>query len=97
VDDARADCPIIATAVSRDPVISAKLMKVANSPIFYGHSTINTLDRAVSRLGLKTTPQLVVSFALQDVYRSKSPVLARRMLVLWNHSVEVAPRCFLLA
>lgn len=97
VDDDRADVASIAKAVSRDPVISAKLMKVANSPIFYGRSTINSLESAVSRLGLDTTRQMVLSFSLQDMFKSESKAINRRMRELWDHSVEVASLSFLLA
>jgi HD-like signal output (HDOD) protein len=97
VDNDQVDSGTVAQAVSRDAVISAKLIKAANSPIFYGRSTINSLDRAVSRLGLRTIRQLVVSFALQDLFKHKSPLLAARMRSVWDHSVEVSAISFLLA
>ena len=97
VDNDDADAAEIANAVSRDPVISVKLMKAANSPIFYARSAINSLDRAVARLGLRTTRQLVVSFSLRDVFQSTSPMLKQRMRALWDHSVEVSALSFLLS
>ena len=64
IDNDQLDSGTIAQVVSRDAVILAKLMKAANSSIFYGRSTINSLDRTVSRFGLRTTRQLVSFFRL---------------------------------
>ena len=64
IDNDQVDSGTVAQAVSRDAVILAKLMKAANGSIFYGRSTINSLDRTVSRFGLRTTRQLVSFFRL---------------------------------
>lgn len=46
--------------VKKDPVISANLLKVAQSP-YFGFSNVNTIDKAVSLFGKSTTKAL--SFA----------------------------------
>ena len=97
VDQGEAGSDQVAKAVSSDQVISAKLMKVANSPLFYGQSTIANIERAVVRLGLSATRQLVVSFSLHELFQTSSSMLEQKMHALWEHSVEVAAICAVLS
>ncbi len=87
----------IARVITRDPVITARLIKAANSPIYYGKGAVETCERAVTRLGLDTTRQLVVAFSVRELFRAESQGLTRRMQRLWQHSAEVAASCFVLA
>lgn len=56
----------IAVVVSRDPALSAKLMKLSNSSLFKRGSDISTIDRATMVLGLKTVKLMALSFSLAD-------------------------------
>ena len=87
-DDTTADD--IAKVVNTDPAIAAKILRAANSPIYRGASSCDTTRNAVVRLGMETTRQLVMSFAAQELFKSKNPRLKKRMLQVWQHSVEVA-------
>ena len=53
--------------------------------------------QAIVRLGMQTTKQLVTSFTLRELFKAKSPVLKKRMDTLWQHSIEIAAVCFVLA
>ncbi len=43
---------------------------------------------------MNTTKQLVISFALRDLFRINNPELKRRVQETWRHSTE-ALRCYL--
>jgi len=62
------DSPIsaIVDIVKKDPAITAKLLKAANSPRYGGNNKIETLDRAVVWLGKHTVSCLALSFTLVD-------------------------------
>ncbi len=83
--------------VSADPVITAKLIKAANSAFYHGNDPIETCHAAIVRLGMNTTKQLVTSFALRELFRIKDPALKRRMQQTWRHSTEIGAICMLLA
>lgn len=91
-EDESVSVPELAKLVNLDPAISAKLLKAANGPLFYGQSHLNTCARAIARLGLNTTRHLVVSFVMRNVFREKisSHLLKQLAWQLWDHSVEVA-------
>ena len=80
----------LAQVVSRDVAITAKLVRAANSPIYYGREPVQTCERALLRLGMNATHQLVLAFSARELFKAKSVALKQRMQLLWNHSTEVA-------
>jgi HD-like signal output (HDOD) protein len=97
VSDEDGDARSVARVVEADPAISAKLLKAANSARYGGRAAARTVEEAVVRLGLRTTHQLVVTFALRELFRSRSGLLRERMHELWDHSCRVAALCHVLA
>jgi HD-like signal output (HDOD) protein len=87
----------LAKLVVNDPPIAAKLIKAANSPVFYGRGSIGTCELAILRLGLKTTRQLVMAFAIRDLFQAEAPKLRQLIGDLWEHSTKVAAMAYVLA
>ncbi|WP_372987062.1 HDOD domain-containing protein [Marinobacter sp.] len=87
----------LAMAVAADPAMAAKLVRACNSPVYRGLGGVHSVHEAVSRLGMRTTRQLVSEFALRDVFRSRQLSLQREMLKLSQQSRELAALCWLLA
>ncbi len=54
----------LAGVISRDPALSAKLLKLSNSSLFRRGAEVMTLDRATMVLGLKTVKLMALSFSL---------------------------------
>ena len=61
-DDVTLDA--MAHCLSRDPALSAKLLKLANSSLFGFGKEITTLQRATMMLGMKTVKLMALSFSL---------------------------------
>jgi HD-like signal output (HDOD) protein len=97
IDEEMSDARTIARLVEADPAMAAKLLKVANSALYKGLGAVESCSAAVVRLGMQTTKQLVMSFALKEVFKSSDPAIQKRMHVLWKHSAQIAAICFLLA
>lgn len=97
IDDDVSDARTIARLVESDPAMAAKVLKAANSALYGGLGSIETTSAAVVRLGMKITRQLVLSFALKEVFKSKDPLIKQRMKDLWKHSAQIASLCFVLA
>ncbi|WP_298449700.1 HDOD domain-containing protein [uncultured Marinobacter sp.] len=94
-DDSTAD--EVATAVSADPAMAAKLVRACNSPLYRGFSDVRNVRETVVRLGMRTTRQLVTVFSMREVFKSRHPSLQKEMEKLWRHSREVAALCWVLA
>jgi diguanylate cyclase (GGDEF)-like protein len=54
----------VAKALARDPALSGKVLKVANSPWYGVRSQVTTLERAITILGINATLSLALSFSL---------------------------------
>ena len=90
VNDDDSDARRIATLIETDPAIALKIVKAANSARYGGISQVATVTEAVARLGMQNTRILVVTFALRELFRTPSKQLAKRMLVMWEHSLRIA-------
>lgn len=97
VEDKISDADSVARLIATDPAIAAKLIMTANSAFYGGRTPVETLTAAVVRLGLKTTCQLVLTFAIKEVFRTRNKALRRRMKALWDHSAYIAAACFVLS
>lgn len=97
IEDDISDAKAIARLVESDPAMAAKLLKAANSALYGGMNAVESCPAAIVRLGMQTTKQLVLSFALSDIFKNKDPKIQNRMHVLWKHSSQIAAICFVLA
>lgn len=97
VNDPNAAAAAIAKAVSADTSIAARLLQVANSPLYRGTSPISNLQSAIARLGAPLVRNLVTSLILKQLFQTKSPALMERMQKLWEHSTQVAAISHVLA
>lgn len=84
------DARRLATTISRDPAIAAKLLRAANSPLYIGAGRCDSVQGAVTRLGFATTRQLVIGFTLRDLFTNSNPMLRRLMEEAWQQSLDVA-------
>jgi putative nucleotidyltransferase with HDIG domain len=97
VEDENSTAARIAREVGVDAALSARLLRVANSPLYRGDRPIENLQVAIARLGGKVVRSLVSSLVVQQLYQTPSPAVRQRMKDLWAHSVEVAAMSHLLA
>ncbi len=80
-----------------DVSIVAKLIQLANSPLYSPISPITNCQSAVTRLGLNQTRKLVMSISLKQLFRCKNPELMEKMQNLWKNSLYVSSLSFILA
>jgi putative nucleotidyltransferase with HDIG domain len=74
----------VVEAASLDPAIAGLLMRLANSALFGSRTFINTLSKAIVRLGFATSQRVVTAAALGPMF--SSPALQ----TAWKHSLAVA-------
>ncbi len=90
VESETADAEIIARMVANDAALSARLLQVANSPLYRGRVEINSIQQAVTRLGLKMVRSLVVSLAMKQIFQASSDALDRQFRSVWDNSLQIA-------
>ena len=87
----------VGVIIQSDPVITAKMIMVANSALYGGLAPIETLKQAVVRLGLENTRKLVMAYAVSELFKSETAEMKTHMRAVWKHSQHVASLCRLLA
>ncbi|MEO5343372.1 MAG: HDOD domain-containing protein [Gammaproteobacteria bacterium SHHR-1] len=90
IDKPEADSANIARIIQLDPALTARMIQVANSPLYSGLGKISNCEMAVTRLGLSTTRNLVISFLLKNLFHNPSRVLQRAMDRMWRDTTRVA-------
>ena len=80
----------MAQVIAKDPVISLRLISVANSPIYRGVSEIQQVKNALPRLGLKETLNIVLAIANKSLYSTDKAQFKILMDQMWVHSLACA-------
>lgn len=94
------DTPLgkIERAVSTDPLISSKLLALANSAAYAGNTPVRDIKSAISRLGLRSVRTVSLNIAMRQMLLSaKLASLKEIPQKIWDHSLRTASACHVLA
>ncbi len=88
--DENANTKAVASVISTDAALSAKLIQVANSPLLRGTKHIDSVDMAVTRMGNTTVKNTVNSLIVQQIFQPTTDITDKLFHNFWAHSTEVA-------
>ena len=80
----------IVKLIQVDPSLTARLVQIANSPLYRSRQPVENCLMAVNRLGLATTRDLVTCLVLNNVFNAQNKILHNKVQKLWQHSCHVA-------
>jgi HD-like signal output (HDOD) protein len=89
-NDDNADAKSIAAIIGNDAALTARIMRVANSPLVRGLQTVDDLQMAISRMGIQYASNLAIGIAMEQLFQATSEAVDLRMRQTWEHSTEVA-------
>lgn len=89
-EDPDVSIPMLVREISSDAALSARLIKVVNSPLLRTRQEITDLSMAVNRLGISYTANLATGLAMAQMFQATSDVIDQRMRQVWARSTEVA-------
>lgn len=87
----------VARLLSQDAAVSAKLLRVANSAQYGNLRPVESVEGAVSRLGLSNACNLAEMVSNRSLYSTRNPAYRALLDDLWLHSVAVAHACVAIA
>lgn len=90
VNDDAVNLGNIVKLIQVDPSLTARLVQIANSPLYRSRQPVENCLMAVNRLGLTTTRDLVTCLVLNNVFSSENKILHNKVQKLWQHSCHVA-------
>jgi putative nucleotidyltransferase with HDIG domain len=79
-----------AAIIETDPILAARLLKLANSAAYGGRESSKTISHAVTRLGLQRLRTFLIEASGQKLFESNDRRIADACRTLWTHSVAVA-------
>ena len=97
VDDPSSNVGHIANVITRDPSLTARILKVANNALYRGDTEITNLKLAVSRMGLQLTKTLVTSHAITQLFNQARGPFKPFFAQLQQHSTNVSAHAYAIA
>lgn len=82
--------------IGNDAAITARIIKVANSPLLRGAREIEDLKMALMRLGMQYSANLATGLAMEQMFQATSDMIDKRMRDIWSRSSEIAGICHVL-
>lgn len=97
LDDGEFEIDELEALIGRDAVLTAALLRLANSTFYAGLDKVTTVREATLRLGAKQVAGLTTMITQKQNYTVRDRSLEPLMKSLWNHSVGCAVGCQWLA
>jgi HD-like signal output (HDOD) protein len=95
-EDPNASIQDLTKVIGNDAALTARIIKVVNSPLLRTNKEITDLQMAISRLGINYTSNLATGLAMEQMFQATSDVVDRKMREVWNKSTEIAGICHVL-
>lgn len=86
IQSPRSSAAFVAEVISKDVGLSAKLLKIVNSPLYGMTQKVDTLSRAVALVGSNQLTNLALGVSVISLFRDVPPQLMD-MRSFWKHSV----------
>jgi putative nucleotidyltransferase with HDIG domain len=90
IDDPNQDFRSVANLVGKDPILAVHVLRLANSAAFPSRSPANTLEQAISRLGIEGLRLSICQFSMYRAFSSKDERIQAAFQGIWEHSLAVA-------
>ncbi len=95
-EDPNASIQDLTKVIGNDAALTARIIKVVNSPLLRTNKEITDLQMAISRLGINYTSNLATGLAMEQMFQATTDVVDRKMREVWNKSTEIAGICHVL-
>jgi putative nucleotidyltransferase with HDIG domain len=76
--------------INKDTALTARLIQIANSPIFRASVAINSVDAAIKRLGRNVVNNIVTGVAMEQLFQATTEITDRKLRKCWQHAMEVS-------
>ncbi|GGX69749.1 HDOD domain-containing protein [Saccharospirillum salsuginis] len=96
-EDPEATIADLTQIISRDGALSARIIRVVNSPLLRAPQEVRDLAMAVSRLGMNYTSNLAIGLAMEQMFQATTDMIDKRMRQLWRLTGQVSAMASVLA
>lgn len=89
-DDPDINLNQMSEVIAQDPALSMGMLKVANSAVMGRTVKVETVNQAVTRIGLRQIKSIATAMAIEQVFVSENDIIAMYMKKSWEKTVSVA-------
>ncbi len=89
-DDPNINLNKMGDVIALDPALSARILKIANSAYVGRSVKVETINQAVTRIGLRQIKNIATALAMEQLFVSKNEVVKAMLDKVWKLSIEVA-------
>ena len=89
-DDPEVNLNAMSEIIGHDPALSLGMLKVANSVVFGRSVKAETVNQAVTRIGLRQIKSIATAMAVEQLFVSKNQVISEYMQKSWQKTVNIA-------
>jgi len=88
----------LSKVISADVVITTRLLRVVNSPLYRTRNKVEDIKMAITRLGNANVRSLITSLAMEQLYQAGfSKEVKQKLKDNWQHSLHVAALSYVIA
>lgn len=88
-DDPDANLNSMAEVIKLDPSLSVRMIKIANSAYLGGRVKVESIQQAVTRIGLTQIKNIATALAMEQLYVSKNEVVKKYLDQIWKRNINV--------
>ncbi len=74
----------LSKVIGRDTALSARLIKVVNSPLLRASQEVTDLHTAITRLGINYSSNLAIGLVMEQIFHARSEVVELKMREVWR-------------
>ncbi|MDF0731134.1 HDOD domain-containing protein [Pseudomonas entomophila] len=89
-EDSEISVAALSRVIGRDAALSARLIKVVNSPLLRAMVEVTDLHTAITRLGVNYSCNLAIGLVIEQIFHARSPAVEQKLRDIWENSLEVA-------
>ncbi len=97
LEDDSINMNLLSSTLQSDPAITARIIQVSNSVLFRTGQAIESLQAAITRIGLEAVRSIVVSVVLRDLFHPDTVLIKKTMKRYYEHSIRIGVICYVLA
>lgn len=88
--DPESDVAKLQQVIEKDPGLTTRVLRVANSAYYHRSREIGSLSHAILTLGFKTLVSITVASSTKTIFDQYSEVTRKVRTTLWDHSITTA-------
>ena len=88
-DDPDINLNQMGSVIEKDPSLSARMIRIANSAYMGRSVKVNSVSQAVTRIGLSKIKSIATALAMEQLFVSKNDVVSQYMEREWINTVAV--------